>query len=564
MRSIAKQPFLLKPLVAALALAAIEVHAAGPAVPDAGAILQQIQPVVPAAPQSRPPALQVEPSAEGALPQTAPFEVKTLRITGNTAFPAATLHALVSDQEGKRLTLVQLNDVAGRITAYYQAHGYPLARAIIPAQKIVDGVVVIQVVEARYGQVRLDNRTQVKDGLLASTLAPLQSGSLIAERELDRSLLLLSDIPGVSVRATLKPGAEVGTSDMDVAATQSPSTFANVSLDNYGNSYVGRARLAGDVSLFNPLHHGDLLNASVLTSGSGMNYGRLSYDIVMNGHGTHVGAAYSYLRYKLENHGVQDLGANGSASVASVWARQPLVRGKQASVYAQLQYDDKRLRDHIDAGGVRTDRHLGNLVLSANGDMRDSLLAGGVSIWSLGWTNGRVSFDDAAAAAADAATARTSGGFSKWNANVSRLQGVAAHDSLYLNLAAQWSDTNLDSAEKMTVGGPYTVRAYDIGAASGDTGYLASVEWRHDVGSMLAGQLQAVAFFDSAYVKANRHPWSGGENSATLSGAGVGANWAGPNQWRASATLATPVGGQSSLVGSQSSVRAWMVLSKGF
>ncbi|MBO9535702.1 ShlB/FhaC/HecB family hemolysin secretion/activation protein [Herbaspirillum sp.] len=563
MMSASSPAFLLKPLAAALLLATLDAHAAGPGTPDSGAILQQLQPGVPAAAPSNAPTLQIAPRSEAGLPASAPFEVKHLRITGNTAFATEILHALVADQEGQRLTLEQLNALAGRITAYYQNHGFPLARAIIPAQTISDGVVVIQVVEAHYGQVSLNNRSKVGDPVLNAILAPLQGGQAIAGNELDRTLLLLSDVPGVGLSASLKPGAAVGTSDLDIEANDNPAAPVSLALDNYGNRYVGRTRLSGNISLLNPLHHGDILSASLLTTGNGMNYGRVSYDTLVSGSGTRVGAAYSYLRYKLGSE-LNALGANGTAGVASLWARQPLLRGKQANLYAQVQYDAKRLRDHIDSGGVNTDRHLANWVLSLNGDLRDSLLAGGFSAWSLGWTNGRVVFDDAAAASADDATARTRGGFSKWNANVSRLQGLGQRDTLYVSLAAQWADSNLDSAEKMTAGGPFSVRAYDIGAASGDTGYLGTVEWRHDLGSPLAGQWQALAFIDSAYVKANRRPWSTAENSATLSGAGVGLNWIGPDLWRASAALATRIGGLSSLVARQSSVRAWMTLSKGF
>ncbi|MHA4915575.1 hypothetical protein ACX0E7_14455, partial [Enterococcus faecium] len=85
-------------------------------------------------------------------------------------------------------------------------------------------------------------------------------------------------------------------------------------------------------------HHGDLLSATVLSTGSGMNYGRLSYDILVNGQGTHVGAAYSLLRYKLGSE-LSALDANGTASVASLWGRHPLMRSRQANVYAQVQVD---------------------------------------------------------------------------------------------------------------------------------------------------------------------------------------------------------------------------------
>jgi hemolysin activation/secretion protein len=70
----------------------------------------------------------------------------------------------------------------------------------------------------------------------------------------------------------------------------------------------------------------------------------------------------------------------------------------------------------------------------------------------------------------DAATAQTRGAFSKWNVNASPLQRLGARTTLHLHAGGQGANTSLDSAEKMTVDGPYTVRAYDIGAVSGDTG----------------------------------------------------------------------------------------------
>lgn len=563
MSELSPRSFLLHPIAAALVLAGLAPLASAQTAPDAGSILQQLQPALPVPPATSAPSLKLEPRDEPALPQTAPFEVKRFQIAGNTVFATESLHELVAGEEGKSLTLVQINTLAERITRYYQQRGYPLARAIIPVQTIRDGVVVIQVVEARYGQVRLNNKSAVRDSLLQATLDGLQSGAVIEDEALNRSLLLLSDVPGVGVAATLEPGAAVGSSDVTVNTTVNPATLGTVAVDNYGNRYVDRVRVSGNLNVVNPLHHGDLLSATVLSTGSGMNYGRLSYDILVNGQGTHVGAAYSLLRYKLGSE-LSALDANGTASVASLWGRHPLMRSRQANVYAQVQVDGKRLRDHVDASALRTDRHLLNWVMSINGDIRDSLLAGGISIWSLGWTSGRLFFDDTAAAAADAAAGQTRGGFAKWNANFSRLQGISAGHALYLNLAAQWSDGNLDSAEKMTAGGPYTVRGYDVGAMSGDSGYVGTIEWRHELGNGLSGQWQAIAFLDSAYIKVNQHPWSAGANSGSLSGAGVGLNWNGPDQWRASVSVASRVGAKPSMVASQSSVRAWATLSKAF
>ncbi|MGC8074554.1 ShlB/FhaC/HecB family hemolysin secretion/activation protein, partial [Salmonella enterica] len=74
-------------------------------------------------------------------------------------------------------------------------------------------------------QVRLNNQSAVRDSLLQATLDGLQSGAVIEDEALNRSLLLLSDVPGVGVAATLEPGAAVGSSDVTVNTTVNPATL---------------------------------------------------------------------------------------------------------------------------------------------------------------------------------------------------------------------------------------------------------------------------------------------------------------------------------------------------
>ena len=199
-----------------------------------------------------------------------------------------------------------------------------------------------------------------------------------------------------------------------------------------------------------------------------------------------------------------------------------------------------------------------------SGDLRDTLLSGGINTWSLGWTTGRVGFDDAGAQLADAASADTQGRFSQWNASATRLQHVSANDAFYVALSGQWSNANLDPAQKMVVGGAYTVRAYDMGVLSADSGILLSAEWRHELGVLWYGHLQAIGFVDSEHVTINHTVWAAGPNSATLSGAGVGLNWSWSGQWNARASVAAPLGSTPALIGANNSARVWLALSKGF
>src|SRR5690606_2764603 len=116
--------------------------------------------------------------------------------------------------------------------------------------------------------------------------------------------------------------------------------------DNAGSRYTGRLRAGGNIDINNPLHHGDQLSMSALTSGRGMRYGRLAYQYTLNGQGTRLGVAYSALAYKLGGS-LDGLDAHGTARIASAWLTQPLLRGRDTSVDVRLQYDHKQLHDRI-------------------------------------------------------------------------------------------------------------------------------------------------------------------------------------------------------------------------
>jgi hemolysin activation/secretion protein len=549
--------------VALLAVfAPLAAHAAGQAATDAGAMLRQMQPVAAPTPTPLGPRVSIQQDGGANLPASSPFLIKTVRISGNTLFASAPLRNLIAEAEGKSLSLPELDVLVSRITDYYRDHGYALARAFIPAQVIRDGVVDIVIIEARYGKTSLVNHSKVKDSLLEATLASLQNGQFVEQGKMDRAMLLLSDIPGVVASATLKPGESVGTSDFLVDAAPGPAVAANLSLDNYGNRYTGRARAGGIVNVMNPLHHGDILSVSALSSGGGMDNARLAYAFLVNGQGTRVGGSYFALRYEL-GAPLADLNAHGEARGENLWVKQAFVRSRDVNLYGQIQYDRVRLRDHVDASAIQNDRRSQNWTVNLSGDARDELLSGGVTTWDAGVIGGRLGMDDETARLSDAVSAKTQGRFSKWYANLARLQRISQHTTLQLAFSGQRANANLDSSQKVTVGGPYTVRAYDLAAVSGDTAYIGSAEIRRDL-SFAGGQWQALAFIDYAQVTVNRSAWTAGENCARLSGAGAGLHWAGPGGWSAKASVARPVGSRPALVASADSVRAWVEFGKQF
>lgn len=552
--------FRLAPL--ALALLALPMVASAQTIPNSGQILQQVPPKPPEKPATEP-GLVIESPATTATEDATPFAVTHLQIEGNTTFDSATLHALVADGEGKAQTLTQLNALAQRITDYYHAHGYPLARALVPAQTLSDGTVRLQVVEARYDQIHLDNRSRVGDRLLHATLAPLRSGEAVNQSTLDTRLLLLDDLPGVNPHATLRPGAQTGTSTLDVRADAEPTVQGQVVADTAGSRYTGRLRVGAYLDIDNPLRHGDQLSVAALTAGHGMNYGRLGYQFTLNGRGTQLGAAYSMLAYALGGP-LDALDAHGTARVSSAWLAQPLVRTINSRLDVRLQFDRKQLRDRIDRTALRDDRHSNHWTVGILGQHGDNLAGGGLTSASLSLGHGRLGFDEAAAQAADAATAHTQGSYTHWNASLARLQNLTAATRLYVSLDGQHSNRNLDSSEQFLLGGPNSVRGYDVASVAGASGWFGTVELRHDLPWDCAGHCEGSLFFDHGSLRFNADPWTRGPNRARLSSAGMGFNWIGASPWQVQAQLATPVGAAPALLDKRSGARAWLQVARRF
>ena len=555
----------LKPVVIAMILSFPSLGVQAAAI-DAGSILQQIKPTIPEMP-TRVPSLNIDKSSTPGDDKSTPAAVqktlfvKTIVITGNTKIDTTTLHHLVAQYEGKNNTVAELKEMTGIITDYYHSKGYPLALTILPRQNMQGGVLTIEIVEAKYSKVNLINSSLVNSSLLQSTLSPLKGGDVVNQADLDHQLMLLSDIPGVIVNVTLKSGAEVGSSDLDVSTTPNQSWFGNVAVDNFGNSYTGRPRVSGSINKVDPFGFGlgDILSLNGLSSGSDLNYGRVAYESVLNGYGTRAGTSYSALHYKLGGSAAAS-NSEGNAEVAEVWVKHPLMRTRNINLYGQLKLDQLTLRDHRLNSTSNSDRSLINGAVVFNGDLRESALLGGVETFEAGLTSGSVSYDNANYVG----DATTKGNFSKLNLNVTALQRISDSNSAFLSVSTQFASKNLDPSQKMIVGGTNTVRAYDSGSISGDSGYLVSAELRHDLGEFY-GKWNGTLFVDGARVTVNTNVISpGSTNAATLMGVGVGVNWFGANNYTASAYLATPIGSTPVIVATQNSARLWVEMGKRF
>jgi hemolysin activation/secretion protein len=533
--------------------------------PSAGSQMQQIPPV----PIQRPaePGIDFKPVSPTAIaaPDSAKIRVNRLRVTGSKAYSEADLLAVTGFQPGSELSLTDLRGMAARIADYYHRSGYFVAQAYLPAQDIKDGIVTIAVIDGQYGKVTLNNQTHVSNSLANGLLSGLNSGDVVASAPLENRLLLLSDLPGVKVNSTLVPGATVGSSDLIVNMTPGRRISGSIDADNAGNLYTGANRIGATVNFNEPLGLGDVASLRVLTSGSGLNYARGSYQLQF-GKAT-AGIAYSALAYELGDV-YEPLQAKGTAKVASLYGSYPLIRSRNSNLYAGLVYDAKTFQDKVDTSGVVNDKKAQVLTASLYGDRRDNFGGGGVTGYSLALSAGNMDLETPAMRVTDAATAQTNGHFNKLGFSLSRLQRVTDTVSLSAVVNGQVASKNLDVSEKMELGGMYGVRAYPEGEGYGDEGYVVNLEARMllpKFAEQMPGQLQLIGFIDSGTVNLNKNPWDPTvSNRRTLSGAGVGLNWSDTNNFMVRAYYAVKIGDEEATSAPDKSGRFWIQAVKYF
>lgn len=525
--------------------------------PTAGSQLQQIPP---SPTQQRPtPTTDFQPSAApvGTMNEGARINVSRLRITGAQAYSEADLLTETGFVANSQLSLADLRGMAAKIADYYHRNGYFVAQAYLPPQNIQDGVVTIAVIDGRYGSITLRNQSRVNDALANNLLGGLNSGDPVTSEPLETRLLLLSDLPAVQVSSTLVPGAAPGTSDLIVDLAPGNRISGSVDADNAGNRYTGEYRVGATINFNEPIGQGDVATLRAMTSGSGMDYVRASYQLQINR--AKLGVAYSHLNYELQRE-FASLRAHGTAEVASIYGSYPLIRSRDNNLYVGLAYDAKTFQDKQDSTASVTDKEAHVWMASLYGDHRDNFGGGGVSGYSFTWSAGEIDIQTPGALVIDAATARSNGHYSKFSYSLMRSQYLTDSLSLYASINGQLASKNLDVSEKMELGGMYAVRAYPEGEAYADEGYVVNLELRKQMNR----ELQLVGFVDSGTVKANRNPWAAGSNRRTLSGAGVGLVWSRTNDLVVRAYYAMKLGGEDAISAPDKSGRFWIQIVKYF
>ncbi len=410
---------------------------------------------------------------------------------------AVQLSALLAAQKSRRgASLVELEQVAARLTAFYRAHGLPLATAYLPSQDVADADVFFEVLPGTLADVRVSGESRVHAKLLTSAFAD-QVGEPVRRDRAESAMYLINDLPSLDAQGTFVAGEAVGASDLNLVARNERSWGAQIRVDNEGDDHTGSERVFVDGSWFDPTGHGDALSIGALATRNPESsyYGYLGYDTPLQGLRTRLHTRVSRDQFDYSDGTSEQ---NGTADTAELGVTEVLARSRTRSValdaglnYQKLQLDTDGAPGSLSdqslwfvAAGASTDRVFDLPRISLNG--RIGLDAGG--------------FESGEEAGQSSPFYRLRMDGSAWR--LISLPGFTLPQTLRLVVAGQLSSTAMPGTLQMGLGGPGRVQAFDRSTASVDDGIYVGLDFRMTPAAGRAGDF--LLFADGAYGEIKR------------------------------------------------------------
>jgi len=449
--------------------------------------------------------------------------LKSIQFTGVTILGDMELKGIVEPFINTPMTYEQMLEIGMVVESYYRKNNY-LARAILPPQELTDGVLTVDVIESVFSKVEIEQELEDLPNTQAHVEAIIQAqqptGQALNTQSLDRALALANDVPGLNVQGSLRQGRDAGETELLLKLYQGRTRQTELTMDNAGSRSTGAIRLMASMTWFNPADLADLLNVvAVHTQGS--DYARLAYSIPVGTDGWRMGFNASTMNYKVVVGDQGMVGAFGQAITKGMEWVYPLLRADDRSATVTLTADTKKFQNTSAQGLLMSDYEAKVMAAQVSGFYRDLNPGGGTGTYALQVSHGGINLDGSLSQQTDKNTVQTEGVFNKIRLNGTWQQPITTSTSAFVSYTGQLGDKNLDSSEKMQLGGMNGVRAYPTGEGSGSDGHLLQFELREQ----LENGINMAAFYDWGQVYLQHDPnYPGGPNNNRNIYRGLGAS----------------------------------------
>lgn len=449
-------------------------------------------------PRSETPSDQATPTT----PAAGGLRVSRIAVTESHVLSHDQLAALTTPLEQRTVALDELLDLVDRINALYRARNLVTARAKLPPQDVVDGVVRIELIEARIDQVEIVENRFTREGYIARRL-DLHEGAFADPNVLEDELLAFNAVNDVQIRALLRPGTKPNTTRYVLQALEPQNQYVSLFADNAGRETIGEERVGLTYTNNSLMGRRDRLSAGA-SFADGADAGFVVYSTPLTRHGTRVILGFDYSQIVIVSGELATFDVTGRSTIASAFLSHPLKVAPRWSLSGLVGIDFKD--SETDFNGI--DR-FESAVRTFGVGAEYQWFGNGYLVYArpqLSFGVKRFGGDSRFATLDGEAGAIINAGFSH---------------QLALRLRGQLSSSDrLPSAEQFQMGGTSSVRGFPEGLLIGDKGYFVSAEYRYrGFSGGSAHSVQPFVFADHGGVSAA----SGApERSRYLTSAGLG------------------------------------------
>lgn len=437
------------------------------------------------------------------------FVLKSVNIDGVTAFSEQELASVYGNRVGSQISLTDVYTIAAELTNKFRNSGYILTQVVVPPQTIDGGGVRLKVVEGYIDQVVVEGQGSEKEnGLVREYANAIHTGGALNVRELERSLLLINDLPGVEARSVLSPSkTKTGAADLRIIVARDDFDGL-LSMDNYGSRFLGPLQTSAAGSFNSLLGMNEKITTQVvlapqLGESFELAYLMASYQEPIFDQGTTVEVLGSFTDTD-PGWTLDDFHVSGQSNYLRVKVDHPFIRGRSQNLHGHVSLDMRNLQSRNDVETPSKTDRIRALRVGGRYEILDTLLGVGVNSVDLEVSQGLDILG--ASNDRDPRLTRLAGDptFTKLTADLQRLQRVTSNVNVLLNVSGQWAGQALLSSEEFGIGGMHIGRGYDPSEIVGDDGLAgkAEIQWNepYKIQSPYVNDYQLYSFYDAGVV----------------------------------------------------------------
>ena len=449
--------------------------------------------------------------------------VKGFLFNGNTVIGKEQLESITEPYIGQALALPLLESAAQAVTDYYRKKGYTLASAYVPQQDIKFGVVELAVLEGRIGDITVSGNKYYSSSFIKGHFAQAMEENVARNNSLERGLLLLNEYPGLKTSATLEPGKSSGATDVHVTAQDKRPLHFMLDMNNYGFNNISRYRFGAGVEVGNVLVDGGTLTLNGIMGNhpDQLLFGMANYSMPIGVHGTKLVIGGSNGKFDVGAE-LAALKIRGSITTGDISVTHPFIKSRFQNLLGEFGLSVKHNTLTV-LDNLIGDDDIRALKLGVNWDRLDLSGRWYASVYGfqgLGPILGGMS-DNSPQSTRQGADNR----FTKATLATGRIQSLGHDVLLVVKGSGQITTGPVVVIEQMLLGGPDSVRGYQLGERFVDQGYTLSAETRIPFFPSLMPtalkETQGAIFIDYGAGHL-RNPSPGEQRSTSMTGTGVG------------------------------------------